>query len=83
MAPPQAAADAGLTAAASALDAPLVETRLDNADIQTISRMLERDGGAPAILGEAVRWQEAGFWLTPLIALLVLLWFRRGWVIST
>jgi len=83
-APPQAAAaDAALAAAASALDAPLVETRLDNADIQTISRMLERDGGAPALPGEAVRWQEAGFWLTPLIALLVLLWFRRGWVIST
>ena len=84
MAPPQTVeADTILAAAASALAAPLIETTLDNADIRTISRRLENDADSAAIPGEAARWQEAGFWLTPLIALLVLLWFRRGWVIPT
>ena len=32
---------------------------------------------------EAERWQEAGYWLTPLVALIALLWFRRGWVVAT
>jgi Ca-activated chloride channel homolog len=29
------------------------------------------------------RWAESGYWLTPLIALLLLLFFRRGWMIHT
>ena len=29
------------------------------------------------------RWAESGYWLTPLIALLLLLFFRRGWMIPT
>lgn len=84
MAPPRAVeANASLESAASALDAPLIQTTLDDADTQTISRRLRREGGAPVTPGEAVRWREAGFWLTPVIALLVLGWFRRGWMIST
>jgi Ca-activated chloride channel family protein len=84
MAPSQAVeADTTLATAVSALAAPLIETTLDNADIRTISRRLESDADSATIPGGAARWQEAGFWLTPLIALLVLLWFRRGWVIST
>lgn len=82
MAPPQAVeADKALEAAAAALDAPLVDTTLDSDDIRTISRRFERGGESAALSDGAARWQEAGFWLTPLIALLVLLWFRRGWMI--
>ena len=27
------------------------------------------------------RWQDEGYWLTPIIALLMLFWFRPGWVV--
>lgn len=84
MAPPRSVdADAALKGAVSALDARMVATTIDNDDVQSAARLLSGSGSAPAMPGESPRWQEAGFWLTPFIALLVLGWFRRGWVIST
>lgn len=81
MAPsPAVEADGNLAAAASALDARLVPATIDNADVQAIARRLADAPEAP-VAGEAERWQEAGYWLTPLIALVALLWFRRGWVL--
>jgi Ca-activated chloride channel homolog len=83
MAPAQAIeADAALAAAVAALDARQVETTIDNQDLTTIARQLASAPGAPVAPGETARWQEAGWWLTPIIALLVLLWFRRGWVVA-
>ena len=41
------------------------------------------DAPGPPVAGEAERWEEAGYWLVPLIALIGLLWFRRGWVLAT
>lgn len=84
VAPPQvAAADAGLAAAVSALDAHEVVATVDNQDVQAIARRLADAPGAPVAAGETVHWQEAGWWLTPAVALMVLLWFRRGWVIAS
>ena len=81
VAPPQAVArDAALDAAASSLGASLVPTTIDGEDVQSMARRLGRAPGAP-VAGEAERWLEAGYWLTPLIALLSLLWFRRGWML--
>jgi Ca-activated chloride channel family protein len=83
MAPPAAiASDNALAAAVSALDARQVATTVDNADVEAIARRLAAAPGAP-VAGEAERWEEAGWWLTPLIALIGLLWFRRGWVVAT
>ncbi|WP_421999195.1 vWA domain-containing protein [Reyranella sp.] len=80
-APPQAvAADTNLAASVSALGARLVSTTVDGEDVATIARRLAQAPGAP-VPGSAERWQEAGYWLTPLIALMALLWFRRGWVL--
>ena len=39
-------------------------------------------GRTADVAGEGQHWQEAGYWLTPLFALLALLWFRRGWVLT-
>ena len=84
VAPPQVvAADAGLAAAVSALDAREVVDTVDSADVATIARRLADAPGAPVAAGDAVRWQEAGWWLSPAIALLILFWFRRGWVIAS
>lgn len=81
VAPPQAVArDTILDAATSSLGASLVPTTIDDEDVQSMARRLARAPGAP-VAGEAERWLEAGYWLTPLIALLSLLWFRRGWML--
>ena len=44
-------------------------TTVDNADVGR-SRGALADAPGAAVAGEAERWQEAGYWLTPLIALL-------------
>lgn len=81
VAPPQAVArDTTLDAATSSLGASLVPTTIDGEDVQSVARRLARAPAAP-VVGEAERWLEAGYWLTPLIALLSLLWFRRGWML--
>lgn len=83
MAPPAAVeADAALAAAVSALGAREVVTTVDNADVAAIARRLADAPGAP-VASEAERWEDMGYWLTPLIALIGLLWFRRGWVVAT
>lgn len=75
-------ADANLAAAVSALDAREIVTTIDNADVAAVARRLADAPGAPAA-SEVERWEEAGYWLVPLIALIGLLWFRRGWVLAT
>ena len=84
VAPPAAVdADAGLAAAVSGLGAREITATIDNADVTAIARRLAAAPGAPVAAGETVRWQEEGYWLVPLIVLLVLLWFRRGWVVAS
>jgi Ca-activated chloride channel family protein len=74
----------GVDEAARALSATVVATTPDQADVTAIARRLDRADLAAAVIGdsEGQHWKEAGYWLTPLLALLVLLWFRRGWVLS-
>lgn len=81
VAPSQAVThDAGLETAVKSLDAQLIPATIDGGDVETVARLLARAPGAP-VGREAERWQEAGYWLTPLLALLSLMWFRRGWVL--
>lgn len=81
VAPSQAVShDAGLEAAAKMLDARLIPATVDGEDVDAVARRLARAPGAP-LAQAAERWQEAGYWLTPLLALLSLMWFRRGWVL--
>jgi len=80
--PERATADPALAAAADALGATLVVPTIDTADVDALARRLATAGPPPLSPGEAPRWQEAGWWLAPLVALLVALWFRRGWVLA-
>lgn len=79
---PQAAGSARFSAGAQALNATIVASTADQADVTAIVRRLDRADQARGIDGEGQHWREAGYWLTPLIALLALLWFRRGWVLA-
>lgn len=79
----QAGADPSLKQAASALGADLVETSVDPSDITAIAHRLARAAPTGSVAGEGQHWQETGYWLTPVIALFVLGWFRRGWVLAS
>lgn len=71
-----------LSEAARSFGAALVATTPDQSDIAAVARRLDRVGRTGDVAGEGQRWQEAGYWLTPILALLALLWFRRGWVLT-
>lgn len=75
--------DAGsLAGAARAIGATVVPTTIDQSDVAAIVRRLDSRDAAGSVVGEGEHWREAGYWLTPLLALLTLLWFRRGWVLA-
>jgi Ca-activated chloride channel family protein len=78
----RAGADPGLSAVVSAFNGRLVTLTPDGGDISGLAKALAREGAPPPIAGEAPRWSEAGYWLTPLLALIALFWFRRGWVLA-
>ncbi|WP_374307422.1 VWA domain-containing protein [Methylocella sp.] len=80
--PARAASDPALRAAAGALDGRLIAPTIDPSDVEGLARALATAGPPPPSPGEEPRWEETGYWLTPLIALLALLWFRRGWTLS-
>jgi len=62
--------------------AAIIATTPDEADVAAVLRRLDSDDAAASVAGEGEHWREAGYWLTPLLALLALLWFRRGWVLA-
>lgn len=70
---------AGLTEAAKALGGTVVPTTPDQSDVAAIARRLDRGDNAAGIAGEGDHWHDAGYWLVPILALLALPWFRRGW----
>ncbi|RXT57439.1 hypothetical protein B6S44_03200 [Bosea sp. Tri-44] len=72
----------GLDDGARAIAAAVVPTTADQNDVAAAVRRLDAGGRAAHATGEGERWREAGYWLTPVLALLALLWFRRGWVLS-
>ncbi len=67
---------------ANTLDASLQSLTVDDQDVTALIDYAERSSGA-AMTGESSRWQEAGYWLTPAIALIVAFSFRRQRIIST
>jgi len=48
--------------------------RLPLDEVRRIGRAAEDETGAD--------WKDDGYWLVPIVALIVLLWSRRGWVIG-
>lgn len=77
----RADADANLQRAAEALDADLVYVTPDSADAAAVARRLARADRLADIAGQGERWQDFGYWLTPVVTLLILAGFRRGWVV--
>jgi Ca-activated chloride channel family protein len=61
---------------ARSLDATVQPFTVDDQDVTAIVEFAERRT-ASGMGGESSRWQEAGYWITPAIALVVALSFRR------
>lgn len=59
----------------------IVETSIDEADIDEILRKLNQTWSAVELTGEEV-WLDAGYYLVWLLLLMMLYWFRPGMVIS-
>lgn len=66
---------------ASALDASVQSLTVDDQDVVALVDFAERSAGT-AMAGESSRWQEAGYWLTPALALIVLFSFRREQIVA-
>lgn len=70
-----------LTKAARVADTGVVKLTADDADVTQLARAAKF---ATASAGElSDRWQESGYWLTPVLAVLLLPFFRKGWMPPT
>jgi len=59
--------------------ASVVALAADDSDVQSLAsaaKFVAAQGSA-----KDTQWADSGYWLTPLIALLALLFFRRGWML--
>ncbi|QDT02643.1 hypothetical protein K227x_10210 [Rubripirellula lacrimiformis] len=65
-----------IAAVAKAVGGTVQPWTVDDTDIQQMIEFTQT-WGAAGIAGESVRWQESGYWLTPLIAAIVAISFRR------
>ncbi|MES2438094.1 MAG: VWA domain-containing protein [Verrucomicrobiota bacterium] len=62
-------------------DAKIIPITADDSDISAIERASKFSSPAPG--GDGDRWRDSGYWLTPLLALLILPFFRKGWMPRT
>ncbi|MEM7135995.1 MAG: VWA domain-containing protein [Myxococcota bacterium] len=64
-----------------AADGTVVDLGVGDGDLRRILRVLDRHRRAQAAHDDADLWEDAGYYLVYPFALLVLLWFRRGWAL--
>lgn len=65
---------------ASATGGRVIEVTVDDTDIQALNRAIERN---MQLNGEsAMPWKDMGYGLLFPIALIMLLWFRKGWLVQ-
>jgi Ca-activated chloride channel family protein len=71
---------AEMEAAARAGGGTLVLATVDDSDVRRLDRHIESRLSAAAAENE--HWRDAGYFLLPLLLVLILFWFRPGWVIA-
>ena len=80
--PPAPAIDVeALNAGARAAGATLTIITPDDSDVKKLSRNITSSFAAAVNEEGDDRWRDFGYWLTPLITLGTLYWFRRGWMV--
>jgi len=78
---PTASIDSGLRNAASALGATVVKLTVDQEDVEKIARRAQARLTAQSATGDGTRWLDAGYPLLPLLAFMLLMWSRKGWLV--
>lgn len=73
---------AGLRAAASAGGGTVIASAVDDGDITTLNRRVQRHLVNAIENDENLQWRDAGYLLVWPLALIALLWFRRGWTVQ-
>jgi Ca-activated chloride channel family protein len=71
-----------LEKAASAAGATLTLVSPDESDVRRLARRITTSIRAAQPTDASARWQDAGYWLVPGLALLALVWFRPGWMVQ-
>ena len=72
--------EAIMRSAAKALGGSLELISLDDGDVEAVEGRLSRH--MTELAGqEGERWRDAGYYLLPLLLVLGLFWFRKGWVV--
>ncbi len=74
--------DGGLQSAASNLSANVVELTIDPTDVEEVARRAQSRLKTVSATNEGSRWQDAGYSLLPFLALFILMWSRRGWLVT-
>ncbi|WP_456295518.1 VWA domain-containing protein [Vibrio sp. AK197] len=65
---------------ASVTNGRVITVSADDGDIQTINHLIERH---MQLNGEsAMPWKDSGYYLLMPIAIIMLLWFRKGWLVQ-
>ncbi|RYD65706.1 MAG: VWA domain-containing protein [Verrucomicrobiaceae bacterium] len=67
-----------LQSGAEVSSSELIQLTADDSDIDRLERAAKFSSPAPMDGGD--RWQDSGYWLMPLLLLLMLPFFRKGWM---
>lgn len=73
---------AGLDALASRAGAAVELVTADDSDVRRVLGQIDTHLGAVLAEDTEGRWRDEGWWLAWPLAALVLLWFRRGWLVQ-
>src|SRR6185437_12631778 len=71
----------GLRELKSQADVPVSTVTLDDSDIKWVQRRAISHLQAMQLRDAKIRWVDEGYWLVIPVALLIVLWFRKGWTI--
>lgn len=71
----------GIKAAAAEGKGRAVFVTPDDRDIDRLVSIVETEFTQAVNPDGAGRWRDLGYWLVPLVALLMLPWFRKGWTV--
>lgn len=82
MQPVNSVVDAGLEQVSQILKAPLIKMTNDQVDTEQVVKRAETRHQDVSEPGQDEKWKDGGYLLLPMLALGMLLWFRKGWELA-
>lgn len=72
----------GIRAVADASGAGVLRASVDSGDVDRLIRQIRRHLVNAIDADEQLRWHDAGYYLIWPMALMLMIWFRRGWTVN-